>query len=89
MVSHSMEDVARLATRIAVMCKGRLAMLGSPREVFARGKELAEMGLDVPAAVQLAQALRARGLPVPEDIYRMDALRAWIDARYRGEEVAP
>ena len=47
------------------------------------------MGLDVPAAVQLAQALRARGLPVPEDIYRMDALRAWIDARYRGEEVAP
>ncbi len=89
MVSHSMEDVARLATRIAVMCKGRLAMLGSPREVFARGKELAEMGLDVPAAVQLAQALRARGLPVPEDLYRMDALRAWIDARYRGEEVAP
>lgn len=81
MVSHSMEDVARFATRIAVMNRGSLAMLGTPEEVFSRGQELIEMELDVPAAVRLAEALRARGIDVPQGLYRMDALCAWLSAR--------
>jgi energy-coupling factor transport system ATP-binding protein len=78
MVSHSMEDIAQLATRIAVMNSGRLAMVGTPGEVFAEGEALAAMGLDVPAAVKLKGMLRAKGMPVPEDIYQMPALTDWL-----------
>jgi len=78
MVSHSMEDVSRLATRIAVMNHGGLAMLDAPGEVFSHGPELSAMGLDVPPAVQLAHALRARGMEVPKDVYQMHALRDWL-----------
>lgn len=86
MVSHSMEDVARLATRIAVMNRGELAMVGAPHEVFARGQELAEMGLDVPAAVHLANALRARGMDVPHEIYQMEPLKRWLIDTFHGKE---
>ena len=65
-ISHNMDDVARIATRAAVLHKGRLAMLGTPREIFSRGDELAAMGLDVPQTVQLCQALRAGGMDVPD-----------------------
>ena len=65
MVSHSMEDVAKYATHIAVLDHGTLAMEGTPREVFAQGKRLTEIGLDVPVAVQMADALRERGYTPP------------------------
>ena len=81
MVSHSMEDMANLATRLAVMAHGELVMSGTPKEVFGRGAALAEMGLDVPAAVRTADALRARGIPVPEDLFRMQDLENWVLAR--------
>jgi energy-coupling factor transport system ATP-binding protein len=83
MVSHSMEDIAQLATRIAVMNGGRLAMVGTPGEVFAKGEALAAMGLDVPSAVKLKGMLRAKGMPVPEGIYQMPALTDWL-ARHAG-----
>lgn len=78
MVSHSMDDISRLATRIAVMENGRLAMVGSPVEVFARGGELIAMGLDIPPAVRIADALRAKNIPVPEPVYQMRALESFL-----------
>lgn len=84
MVSHSMEDVARLATRIAVMNRGALAMVGAPEDVFMRREELVSIGLDVPAAVHLASDLRAQGIDVPESIYQMDAMKQWLLAQYKG-----
>ena len=63
MVSHSMEDVANYATRIAVLEHGALALLGTPREVFAHGERLAQIGLDVPVA---------------EGLCMMDELRGWL-----------
>lgn len=66
LISHNMDDVARIATRVAVLEKGRLAMLGTPREIFSRGDELERMGLDVPQTVQLCRRLRAGGLNVPD-----------------------
>ena len=65
-ISHNMDDVARIATRVAVLDKGRLAMLGTPREIFSRGDELLAMGLDVPQNVQLCRKLRGGGLNVPD-----------------------
>lgn len=66
LISHNMDDVARIATRVAVLERGRLAMLGTPREIFSRGDELERMGLDVPQTVQLCRKLRQGGLDVPD-----------------------
>ena len=66
MISHSMDDVARLATRIAVMEKGTVVMTGAPREIFSQVDRLTAMGLDVPQVSKLAGMLRTSGIPVPE-----------------------
>ena len=80
MVSHSMDDVAALAERVIVMNHGKVAMDGVPREVFARGEELRAIGLDVPQAVELAQKLREKGFDVPEGIYKIEEVRAAVEA---------
>ena len=80
MVSHSMDDVAALAERVIVMNHGGVVMDGTPREVFAKGEELRAIGLDVPQAVELAQKLREKGFDIPEGIYRMDEIRAAVEA---------
>ena len=79
MVSHSMNDVARLTDRLLVMCDATLAMDGTPDEVFKRSDELLEMGLDIPELTRVFMKLRQLGLNV-EPIYTMqqaiDALRS-------------
>ena len=82
MVSHSMDDIARLADRVAVMKEGELFMLGTPHEVFSRSKELMETGLDVPYASRLSAMLRERGLPVPEGLYLKEQLRDYLSDLY-------
>lgn len=80
MVSHSMDDVAALAERVIVMNHGKVAMDGAPREIFSRGEELRAIGLDVPQAVELAQKLREKGFDVPEGIYKIEEVRAAVEA---------
>lgn len=80
MVSHSMDDVAALAERVIVINHGKVAMDGAPREVFSRGEELRAIGLDVPQAVELAQKLREKGFDVPEGIYKIEEVRAAVEA---------
>jgi energy-coupling factor transport system ATP-binding protein len=72
LVSHSMEDVARLVQRIIVMNKGRIALTGTPREVFTHAEELKKMGLDVPQITNLMKALNDKGMDVPVDIYTVE-----------------
>lgn len=69
MVSHSMEEIASNVDRLIVMNHGKVAMTGSPREVFAHGRELAAMGLDVPQITQVFMRLRDLGLPVDTSVY--------------------
>ncbi len=73
-VSHNMDDVARIAERIIVFSHGRIVMDGSAREVFSRAQELVEIGLDVPHATELAMELKKRGLPLPDGIYTHEQL---------------
>ena len=73
-VSHSMDDVARIAGRIIVFDKGRVAMDGTPEEVFSRARELSLIGLSIPKAAQLACALRDRNIPLPEGIFTHERL---------------
>lgn len=60
LVSHNMGDIAKLADRVLVMNRGRLVMNGSPAEVFARGKQLREMGLGQPLATEFMERLKDR-----------------------------
>ena len=82
MVSHSMDDVAMYADRIAVLDKGSLGMLGTPEEVFSRGEELLNMGLNLPQATRLVRALRQRGVAIERDYFRMDELANELIARW-------
>ena len=82
MVSHSMEDVARLTDRLLVMNGSRLAMDGTPSEVFSRAQELLAMGLNIPQVTQVFLKLKALGLDV-KSVYTMDQAVAEI-VRLRG-----
>ena len=83
MVSHSMDDVARLATRMVVMSRGRLVAEGTPRSIFRQGDMMRSIGLDVPAAVKLCAALRERGIDLPGDLYTPDEVRDALLRRWK------
>ena len=71
MVSHSMNDVARLSDRLLVLSGAHIAMAGTPDEVFRRADELEKIGLDIPEITRIFLRLRAKGLPV-EPVYTME-----------------
>ena len=77
MVSHSMSDVARLAQRLLVMNNSRLAMDGTPIEVFSRAQELIDMGLDIPELTRLFLKLQQMGIPVNQ-VYTVEQAIAEI-----------
>ena len=82
MVSHSMEDVARLTDRLLVMNGSKLAMDGTPSEVFSRAQELLAMGLNIPQVTQVFLELKKLGLDV-KSVYTMEQAVAEI-VRLRG-----
>ena len=71
MVSHSMDDVARLTDRLLVMNGSKLAMDGTPAEVFEHAEELVEMGLNIPQVTRVFLELKKLGLDVPS-VYTLD-----------------
>ena len=87
MVSHSMDDVARLTDRLLVMCDSRLAMDDTPKAVFARAEELVEMGLSIPHITQVFLQLRKRGLDV-EPVYTVDQAVALLKQLKGGDRNA-
>ncbi len=71
-VSHNMDEVAELVERVDVMSDGRTVISGPVREVFREEGRLRELGLGVPAATELASALRQRGVALPGDVLTVD-----------------
>ncbi len=74
LVSHSMEDAASVCDKLAVMSDGKLAMFGTRDEIFPRRGELTEIGLGVPMITEIALELRARGIPLGDDIYTVSGV---------------
>lgn len=74
LVSHSMEDVARTCDEVIVFNHGTVFASGTVDEVFARSEELHEIGLSVPQAAKIAAGLRQKGVPLPENLYTVEAL---------------
>ncbi len=75
MVSHNMDDIATLATRLIVMSKGELAMTGAPRQVFTQRDILRSIGLGVPQGAELCHRLREAGYPLPEGLFTLEEVR--------------
>lgn len=69
MVSHNMDDISSLATRLVVMSRGKMVLTGTPREVFQHRELLSSIGLGIPQAAELTQRLIAEGYPLPADLY--------------------
>ncbi len=69
LVSHSMEDVGKLAEKIIVMNRGEVALEGEPAKVFREVDKLEEMGLAVPQITYLMRALKEKGFNVSDEIY--------------------
>ena len=78
LVSHSMEDVARLADRLVVVSQGTLPYVGTPREVFSHGEALESMGLAVPAMNRVFSRVRAMGVDIDPAVYTVEQAKAAI-----------
>jgi len=88
MVSHSMEEIAATVSRLIVINQGRIAMNGTPKEVFSRAEELISMGLDVPQVTSVFLRLRALGVPVDPSVYTIEQAREAILALRGGPKHA-
>lgn len=86
LVSHSMEDIARVADRIVVMNKSQLVMFDETQKIFARGDELEKIGLRIPQITKIMSQLRKRGVDVPEGILTVDAAVNYLLPLIKKEE---
>jgi len=79
-VSHSMDDVAEIATKVLVINDRHVAMYGTVPEIYARSDELVAMGLDIPQVTKVFLGLKENGLPVRTDIFTVEQARAELRA---------
>ena len=77
-ITHFMEETLD-ADYIYVMHKGKVALQGTPKEIFSRGTELYSLGLWFPQIYHLAYVLREKGLPIPDDVIHADELKAALE----------
>ncbi len=72
LVSHTMEDIARIADRIIVMSKGKNVLFDDTRKVFSQGEELEKIGLQVPQITKIMMMLRKNGFPVDSSVLSVE-----------------
>ena len=75
-VSHSMDDVAEIASKVLVINNARVAMYGTVPEIYARSEELVSMGLDIPQVTKVFLGLKENGIPVRTDVFTVEQARA-------------
>ena len=85
LVSHSMEDIARVADKIIVMSKSRLVMFDKTREVFSRGRELEKIGLRVPQITKIMLELKESGYDLPSSVLTVDEAFSALSALLKKE----
>lgn len=78
LVSHNMDDIANVASRIIVMNRGRVALDGTPKQIFSQTEKMQELGLDVPQVALLARELSSMGVQVPKDILTQEEMLAFL-----------
>lgn len=84
LVSHSMEDVAKIAERIIVMDKGKVFLDSNPREIFRNEDKLLSVGLGIPQITSLMRALKKKGLDINEDSITVEEAKESLIKYLRG-----
>ena len=84
LVSHSMEDIARVADRVLVLNNGSVAMLETTERIFSQTAELENMGLSVPAVTKIFVKLRERGFAVPDSVYTVENAKTALLSLLKG-----
>ena len=72
LVSHSMEDISRIADKILVMNKGNMFAFDETKKIFSRGEEIEKIGLQIPQITKIMIELGKKGYKLPSDIYSVD-----------------
>ena len=85
LVSHSMEDIARVADRVMVMNSSELVMFNKTKEVFSHGDELEKIGLRIPQITRIMQSLKERGYDIPDGILGVDEALSVLTALLKKE----
>jgi energy-coupling factor transport system ATP-binding protein len=78
LVSHSMEDIAKLVNKVVVLYKGKIHMQGTPKEIYAQSEELIRIGLGIPQIAELANELRKRGFNIKSDVITVEEAKEEI-----------
>lgn len=85
-VSHNMDDVAAVAHRVIVMNKGQVALSGTVDEVYSKGEQLFELGLDVPEVTDIFLKMKKSGLDLGDTAYTVKGAVEAISAYLTGRE---
>ena len=75
LVSHSMEDIARLVSKIIVMDRGKIALIGTPREIFREAEKLEKIGLGLPQMTRLVKKLREKGINIRDNVFTVEEVK--------------
>ncbi len=87
LVSHSMEDVAKLVDRVIVLYKGKVHMEGTPKEIYSQAEELRNIGLGVPQVAEIVNELKSRGFNIRTDILTVEEAKEEILKELRKRNV--
>ena len=87
LVSHSMEDIAKLVDRVIVLYKGKIHMEGTPKQIYSQSEELENIGLGVPQVAQIVNELRKRGFNIEPDIITVEEAKKAILKEVRRRHV--
>ena len=78
LVSHSMEDIAKIANRVIVLYKGKIHMQGTPKEIYSNAEELIKIGLGIPQIAEIANELRKKGFHIKSDVITVEEAKEEI-----------
>lgn len=87
LVSHSMEDIAKLVNRVIVLYKGKIHMQGTPKEIYSQSEELKKIGLGIPQVAEIVNELRKRGFNIRPDILTVEEAKEEILKEVRKNHV--
>ncbi len=87
LVSHSMEDIAKLVDRVIVLSKGKVHMQGTPKEIYSQAEELENIGLGIPQIASIVKELRSRGFNIMPDILSVEEAKEEILKEVRRRNV--
>ncbi|MEE1144935.1 MAG: energy-coupling factor transporter ATPase [Acutalibacteraceae bacterium] len=87
LVSHSMEDIARVADKAIVMNKGEVFMYDTVENVFSQGEKLQKIGLNIPQVTKIFIELKQRGIDVPQNVFTLDKAEQILFKLFKKEGV--